>query len=292
MTLAASQSSSATLRVPLPDELRETNKLMRAAAGKSALPVVTLPCLPLPGHTGREPLGTAVLSHTGPFRARAAIPSTLVMSPATFTICNCHETGNGEVYRSASRKMKHSSLPALSATMFTVPVSGKVTDLPENSSPPFVLPDVCAVVHPDATSVGSHVTTAPGQHVFSGDTHDSLRTRSRLIPFLSASGDSPPSAGNGMYAALIPGSAALTLRLPPSVMDETPLTLAFMNAHPAHTVEVYWVDYDGQLVLRRVLRCASRLAGVLGSCTPDFGISLIASSVCSLLLLLVCLQSW
>jgi hypothetical protein len=49
-----------------------------------------------------------------------------------------------------------------------------------------------------------------------------------------------------------PGSPP-QLQLPPSLDDDVPLVLAFRSDHPRHAIEVYWVDYAGQLTLRRVL---------------------------------------
>ena len=77
----------------------------------------------------------------------------------------------------------------------------------------------------------------------------------------------PPSAGSGVYLAFIPGNGALQLQLPPSVLDEVAVVLSFRNSHPSHDVEVYWVDYEGQLTLRRVLTYVLRLSRPVSAAT-------------------------
>lgn len=71
----------------------------------------------------------------------------------------------------------------------------------------------------------------------------------------SGSWATPPSALAGIYLAFVPGDGALQLQLPPSMVDDVPLVMCFRSDHPRHHIEVYWVDYGGQLTLRRVLSC-------------------------------------
>ena len=57
----------------------------------------------------------------------------------------------------------------------------------------------------------------------------------------------------GLYIDFVPGSETAPLHLPASETDAEEVVIRFSNADPSHTMETYWVDYDGQLVVRRVL---------------------------------------
>jgi hypothetical protein len=190
------------------------------------------------------------------------------MSTATYMVCNCHAAGPAQLFSAVSRTFKHTVLPPQSASMFTTSPSTPADEDAgaPRSNAPFALPDTCAVVHID--SMAGIYDSSGGMHVYRDDLHSRpVATAVTLAPFVPSSpagGSSvqfgstgmPPSAGAGFYTAFIPGSATLTLRLPPSIADEKPVVLSFMNGHSAHALEVYWVDYDGQLVVRRVLRWA------------------------------------
>ena len=269
--LGATQAQTTSVRVPLPEERKAADALRKSRVGKCILPTVALPQAPLPPKRTAEHIVTAIMrSHTAPYRPLPPSGSVL-LSASTFTVCNCHKRGEAEVFATSTRAVKHSVLPPQSALILPTP-SQQSSSAPPPTLPscPFALPTACAVVHDDfATRL--FTSKAPGQHILN-DSSPSLPSLGSvriedmpppLQPFNSSSGFDdmdgaatnmiPPSAGSGIYTAFIPGGKSITLRLPPSVVDEIAVTIAFINTHSSHEIEVYWVDYDGNLVVRRVL---------------------------------------
>ena len=57
----------------------------------------------------------------------------------------------------------------------------------------------------------------------------------------------------GIFFDFVPGSETAPLRLPCSDADDIAVVIRFCNSDRSHAMETYWVDYDGQLVVRRVL---------------------------------------
>lgn len=252
--LAETQAHASTVRIPLPQELAQTSKLRKSLLGKVELPQVVIPQAPIRSMPSSNPLRSAVAGVTSRHKKSLSHDS-LPLTANTFLVCNCNMVGPAEVYTAIARTVSHTLLPPLTATSF--PSSWAQVSPGDSTFParvPFHLPPTCAVLY-DELYASEVYDSSDGRHVFIGGASPS--SAPLLAPFTESSvfsSDPPPSATSGLYTAFLPGVASLTLRLPPSILDNVPVTIKFVNTHRAHTVEVYWVDYDGNLVIRRLLK--------------------------------------